>query len=63
MLVSLTAIYRDEDNPDVIHIARTTMQHALQDLSTLSLMCFCRNGHKYWKYFRGLFQPDFRAFP
>jgi hypothetical protein len=49
----VTAIYRgDEDG--LLHIAETAMQNALQYISILSLMSYCRVGRKYRKYYYGV---------
>lgn len=49
----VTAIYKGEDN-DVLHISDTAMSTALQYISTLSLMYYCRTGRKYWRYYFGI---------
>jgi hypothetical protein len=48
----VTAIYRGEEN--LLHIADTTMQDALQYISIMSLMQYCRAGRKYKKYYVGV---------
>lgn len=49
----VTAVYRGNEG-DKILVAETTMQHALQYLSIMSLMYYCETGKKYWKYFYGV---------
>jgi hypothetical protein len=49
----VTAVYRDAASGTII-VAETTLQHALQYLSILSLMYYCETGKKYWKYFYGV---------
>jgi len=47
------AVYRGEAS-ESCHISFTTMQSALQYISTLSLIGYCRVGREYWKYFTGI---------
>ena len=49
----VTAIYKGEDN-EVLHVSDTAMATALQYISTLSLMYYCRTGRKYWRYYFGI---------
>jgi hypothetical protein len=49
----VVAVYR-EHTQDVLHVSATSMQTALEYVSMLSLMYFCQNGRRYWKYFRGI---------
>lgn len=39
---------------DVLIATHTTMQHALQFVSVLSLMYYCEVGKTYWRYFYGV---------
>ena len=55
----VTALYRPEpsDSPkgdSVLHVARTTVQRAVQYVSILSLMHYCEVGRAYYKYFAGV---------
>jgi len=49
----VTAIYR-EDEEGLLYISETAMQNALQYISMLSLLSYCRVGRKYWKYYYGV---------
>jgi hypothetical protein len=46
------AVFKRED--ELLHVARTTMQKALEFVSILSLVYFCETGKRYWKYFYGI---------
>jgi len=48
----VTAIYHGDD--ELLHISDTTMTIALQYISVLSLMYYCRVGRKYWRYYYGV---------
>lgn len=50
---NVTAIYKGEDK-DLLHISDSTMTSALQYISILSLMYYCRIGRKYWRYYFGI---------
>jgi hypothetical protein len=49
----VTAMYRENDN-GLLYISETAMQTALQYISILSLLSYCRVGRKYWKYYYGV---------
>ncbi|MGD0883275.1 MAG: hypothetical protein ABSA46_00110 [Thermodesulfovibrionales bacterium] len=49
----VTAFYR-EDEEGLLYISETAMQNALQYISILSLLSYCRVGRKYWKYYYGV---------
>lgn len=49
----VTAVYRSGTDGNVVS-ADTTMQHALQYVSVLSLMYYCEVGKQYWRYFYGV---------
>jgi hypothetical protein len=49
----VTAIYKSDDKK-LIHVSNTTMTVALQYISILSLMYYCRTGRKYWRYYFGV---------
>jgi hypothetical protein len=49
----VTAVYRSASGGLVVS-ADTTMQRALQYVSTLSLLYYCEVGKKYWRYFYGV---------
>lgn len=47
------AVYRGRDDP-VLHVSLTTMQQALRYVAFMSLLSYCSNGRKYWRYFNGV---------
>jgi len=49
----VTVVFRGK-NSDLLHVRTTTMQRALQYVSTLSLIHFCEVGREYLKYFFGI---------
>jgi hypothetical protein len=49
----VTAIYKGDDE-ELLHVSDTTMASALQYISILSLMYYCRTGRKYWRYYYGV---------
>ena len=49
----VTAVYRSATHGFVVS-ADTTMQRALQYVSTLSLLYYCEVGRKYWRHFCGV---------
>lgn len=51
----VVAVFRAESgDDDVLHVARTTMQRALQYVSALSLTHYCEVGRKYGAFFTGV---------
>lgn len=46
-------VYSD-GKESILHIADATIQNALRYISALSLMVYCQEGRKYWKYFYGI---------
>lgn len=53
------AIYRPHPDPQIeigpmLHVARTSVQRALQYISILSLVYYCEVGQTYYKYFDGI---------
>lgn len=49
----VTAVIK-EQNSELLHVRKTTMQKALQYLSVLSLIHYCEVGQNYAKYFLGV---------
>jgi hypothetical protein len=49
----VTAVYKGNDK-DLMYVSDTTLAHALQYISVLSLMYYCRTGRKYWRYYYGV---------
>ncbi len=48
----VTAVFKGDD--EELHLSDTTMSTALQYISILSLMYYCRVGRKYWRYYFGV---------
>ncbi len=51
--VRVMAVYKDGPS-SIISCIETDTQHAMQYVSTLSLIKYCETGQKYWKYFWGI---------
>jgi hypothetical protein len=56
---SVLAVFRPEPfetsgGDTILHVARTSVQRALQYISILSLMYYCEVGRDYFKYFAGV---------
>lgn len=49
----VTAVYKGDDS-ELLNVSDTTMTSALQYISILSLMYYCRTGRKYWRYYFGV---------
>lgn len=49
----VTAIYKGDDK-NLLYVSDSTMSSALQYISILSLMYYCRVGRKYWRYYLGV---------
>ncbi len=49
----VTAVYKSDDE-ELLNVSETTMSSALQYISILSLMFYCRVGRKYWRYYFGV---------
>lgn len=49
----VTALYKGDDN-NLLYVSDSTMASALQYISILSLMYYCRIGRKYWRYYFGV---------
>ena len=56
---SVLAVFRSDPcessgHEGILHVARTSVQRALQHVSILSLMYYCEVGREYFKYFAGV---------
>ncbi len=49
----VTALYKGDDK-ELLYVSETAMAAALQHISILSLMYYCRVGRKYWRYYFGV---------
>jgi hypothetical protein len=49
----VTVVYRS-GTTGLVMSTETTVQHALQYVSILSLLYYCETGKKYWRYFSGV---------